>query len=41
MEDRKEGIKSVWTADQGDGTYRNPVLYADYSDLDAIRVDPS
>lgn len=24
--------------DQGDGTYRNPVLPADYSDLDAIRV---
>lgn len=24
--------------DQGDGTYRNPVLYADYSDPDAIRV---
>ena len=25
--------------DQGDGTYRNPVLYADYSDPDVIRVD--
>ena len=24
--------------DQGDGTYRNPVIPADYSDLDAIRV---
>src|SRR6478736_3640767 len=24
--------------DQGDGTYRNPVLYADYSDPDVIRV---
>jgi len=24
--------------DQGNGTYRNPVLYADYSDPDAIRV---
>ncbi len=24
--------------DQGDGTYRNPVLPADFSDLDAIRV---
>lgn len=24
--------------DVGDGTYRNPVLYADYSDPDAIRV---
>ncbi|WP_438351498.1 glycoside hydrolase family 43 protein [Paenibacillus sp. FA6] len=27
-----------WTADQGDGTYVNPVLYADYSDPDVIRV---
>lgn len=24
--------------DQGDGTYRNPVIPADYSDIDAIRV---
>lgn len=28
----------VWISDQGDGTYRNPVLYADYSDPDVIRV---
>jgi len=28
----------VWVSDQGDGTYRNPVLFADYSDPDAIRV---
>lgn len=27
-----------WVPDQGDGTYRNPVLYADYSDPDVIRV---
>ena len=27
-----------WLADCGDGTYRNPVLYADYSDPDVIRV---
>jgi beta-xylosidase len=27
-----------WTPDQGDGTYRNPVLLADYSDPDVIRV---
>jgi beta-xylosidase len=26
-----------WTPDQGDGTYRNPVLYADYSDPDVVR----
>jgi beta-xylosidase len=28
----------VWTADQGNGQYRNPVLFADYSDPDVIRV---
>lgn len=28
----------AWTADNGDGTYRNPVLHADWSDPDAIRV---
>lgn len=27
-----------WVADQGDGTYKNPVLFADYSDPDVIRV---
>jgi len=27
-----------WVSDQGDGTYRNPVLFADYSDPDAVRV---
>jgi len=27
-----------WVADLGDGRYRNPILYADYSDPDAIRV---
>lgn len=28
----------VWIADQGNGMYKNPVLFADYSDPDAIRV---
>jgi len=28
----------VWVSDQGDGTYKNPVLYTDYSDPDVIRV---
>jgi len=32
-------ISKVWVADNGDGTYKNPILYADYSDPDAIRVD--
>ncbi|MBB2909805.1 beta-xylosidase [Streptosporangium becharense] len=27
-----------WVADNGDGTYRNPVLNADFSDPDVIRV---
>jgi beta-xylosidase len=27
-----------WLPDQGDGTYRNPIIYADYSDPDVIRV---
>jgi beta-xylosidase len=29
--------QAAWVADLGDGTYRNPVLHADYSDPDAIR----
>ena len=28
----------VWVSDNGDGTYKNPILHADYSDPDAIRV---
>ena len=28
-----------WLPDQGNGTYRNPVLCADYSDPDVVRVD--
>lgn len=28
----------MWKADLGNGNYKNPVLYADYSDPDAIRV---
>lgn len=28
----------AWSPDLGDGTYRNPVIHADYSDPDAIRV---
>ena len=29
---------SPWTPDNGDGTYTNPILCADYSDPDVIRV---
>lgn len=28
----------LWKADLGDGTYQNPILFADYSDPDVIRV---
>ncbi|WP_248925114.1 glycoside hydrolase 43 family protein [Paenibacillus hamazuiensis] len=28
----------AWVADMGDGTFQNPVLHADYSDPDVIRV---
>lgn len=31
-------ISKVWRADNGDGTYKNPILHADYSDPDVIRV---
>lgn len=31
-------ISSVWVADLGNGQYQNPILHADYSDPDAIRV---
>ncbi|WP_194765977.1 glycoside hydrolase 43 family protein [Tamlana sp. I1] len=31
-------VSEVWVADNGDGTYTNPILYADYSDPDVVRV---
>ena len=31
-------VSHVWVADQGDGTYKNPILFADYSDPDVVRV---
>jgi beta-xylosidase len=30
--------KSIWVSDNGDGSYTNPILNADYSDPDVIRV---
>ena len=34
-----ENYKSeVWVADQGDGTYRNPIIHSDYSDPDVTRA---
>lgn len=38
-ENKRPYISDVWVADQGDGTYKNPILYADYSDPDLIRVE--
>ncbi|MEP6262215.1 MAG: glycoside hydrolase 43 family protein [Gillisia sp.] len=31
-------VSEVWVADQGDGTYKNPILHADYSDPDLVKV---
>lgn len=31
-------ISKVWAADNGNGTYKNPIINADYSDPDAVRV---
>lgn len=36
--DKTPAVSQVWVSDKGDGTYKNPVLNADYSDPDAIRV---
>jgi beta-xylosidase len=32
-------ISTTWVADQGNGMYKNPILYADYSDPDVCRVE--
>lgn len=34
----RESYAQAWFSDNGDGTYKNPVIYADYSDPDVIRV---
>lgn len=34
----KQYISQVWVSDLGNGKYKNPVLYADYSDPDVCRV---
>jgi beta-xylosidase len=33
-----QSLSKIWVSDNGDGTYKNPVINADYSDPDAIRV---
>jgi beta-xylosidase len=35
---QKSSLSQVWVSDNRNGTYKNPVLYADYSDPDVIRV---
>ena len=34
----KTTVSKVWVADNGDGTYKNPILHADFSDPDVVRV---
>lgn len=38
QKDAKPYISKVWVSDLGNGKYKNPVLYADYSDPDVCRV---
>ncbi|MBN1415190.1 MAG: family 43 glycosylhydrolase [Bacteroidales bacterium] len=38
-EDTAVRMDAVYVPDNGNGTYKNPVIYADYSDPDAIRVN--
>ncbi|MFD1769219.1 glycoside hydrolase family 43 protein [Sphingobacterium suaedae] len=35
---QENSVSQVWVSDLGNGTYKNPILHADYSDPDAIRV---
>lgn len=35
---QQPNTSKVWVSDLGNGTYKNPVLHADYSDPDACRV---
>jgi len=37
---RAQPQAAPWVPDRGDGTYQNPVLFADYSDPDVVRVGP-
>jgi beta-xylosidase len=31
-------VSNVWVGDNSDGTYKNPIIHADYSDPDVVRV---
>lgn len=35
---QESSLSKTWVSDLGNGTYKNPILYADYSDPDACRV---
>jgi beta-xylosidase len=35
---QKNNVSQVWVSDNKNGTFKNPILHADYSDPDAIRV---
>ncbi len=37
-QEKSNYVSEVWVADQGDGTYKNPILYTDYSDPDVCRA---
>ena len=34
----QKNTAQAWTPDNGDGTYTNPIIHADYSDPDVVRV---
>lgn len=36
--DKKQLPQQSWISDNGDGTYTNPIIFADYSDPDVVRV---
>src|SRR5688500_10480163 len=38
LQAQKPFLSQVWSPDYGDGTYSTPVVNADYSDADAMRV---
>jgi beta-xylosidase len=38
LDSHAQDRSAVWVADNGNGTFKNPVINADYSDPDAIRV---
>ncbi|MCM1519548.1 MAG: glycoside hydrolase 43 family protein [Lachnoclostridium sp.] len=38
MASARSEVSEVWQADLGNGKYQNPIIYADYSDPDVVRV---